>query len=134
VYHPHSFNLVLKELSLRLEKVEEHVLVQELPSSLELLDCVTVPPFGLSDVHFLIKVFHAADPIYVSLGDFDLGEEYSILNSYHWEVVVLSVVLRLESNTECAPLLILSDVLFGSRHNTIEALDPLIRLLLLLLL
>jgi hypothetical protein len=63
------------------------------------LDCIAVPPFGLSDVHFLIKVFHAADPNYVSLRYFDLGKEYSILNSNHWEVVVLSVVLRLEGNT-----------------------------------
>ena len=99
MYHPHSFILVLKELSLRLKKVKEHVLVQELPSSLVLLDCVTVPPFGLPNVHFLIKVFHAADPIYVSLRYFDLGKEYSILNSDHWEVIVLSVVLRLEGNT-----------------------------------
>lgn len=99
MHHPHSFILVLKELSLRLEKIEEHVLVQELPSSLVLLDCVTVPPFRLSDVHLLIKVFHAADPIYVRLRYFDLGEEYSILYSDHWEVIVLSVVLRLEGNT-----------------------------------
>jgi len=132
-HHPHGLILVLKELSLRLQKVEEHVLVQELPSSFVLLDSVTIPPFGLSDVHLLIKVFHTANPIYVSLGDFDLCKENSILNSDHWEVVVLSVVLRLEGNTKCAPLLILSDILFGRWHNTIEALYPLIRLLLLLL-
>ena len=96
------------------------------------MDGVTVPPFGLSDFHFLIKVFYAADPIYVSLGNFDLGEEYSIINSDHWEVIVLSVVLRLKGNTESAPLLILSYVLFCCWHNTIEALDTLIRLILLL--
>ncbi len=129
MHHPHSLILVLEELCLRLEKVKEDVLVQELPSSLVLLDRVTVPPFGLSDIHLFIKVFHAADPIYVSLRDFDLREEYPIIYSDHWEVVVLSVVLILEGNTEGAPLLVLIDVLFGRRHYTIETLDPFIRLL-----